>query len=321
MIPAPGNQVVMATKTRLSIIIPVYNWNIGPLLEQLHSQCIDLGPDSGIEIIVVDDGSSQRFDNEEVASRLALVQYHGLSPNQGRAVARNTLITLAKGDYMLFLDADMLPDSNDFVRTYVALMQRDMPVVVGGLSYLQHKEAEVDAHFYIYKSQKTEAVEARLRQRSPWKYIFTSNILVKSSIVKEIGFDERFQGYGFEDVEWGLRLSKKYDVLHIDNTCSHMGIVTKKEMFERMRQSIANYALLLHLHPEEKDKFSIVAIAERLKPLPLWLLRMLDRCLVILFGRVPVHQLLYLLYQADKVLLLAIRGKEQHPFSKKIGDG
>lgn len=91
----------------LSIIIPAYNAQdyIRSCLE--HIRTIGLFADEKIEIIVIDDGSTdqtskilQEYAKEEPG--LIVIRQH----NAGVSVARNTGMQKATGRYMMFLDAD-----------------------------------------------------------------------------------------------------------------------------------------------------------------------------------------------------------------------
>ena len=88
----------------ISIVIPTYNYAryIGRTLAHILAQtCRDF------EIIVIDDGSTD--DTRQVVERFqdARIRYVH-QKNQGACVARNRGISEAKGDYLLFHDADDL---------------------------------------------------------------------------------------------------------------------------------------------------------------------------------------------------------------------
>lgn len=91
---------------KVSVIIPVYNE------ERYIKECLDSikGQTLPIEIIVINDGSTDR--TMEVISKfsgnLKVLQQHHL----GVAVARNLGTGEAKGDILVFVDADMVFEQN-----------------------------------------------------------------------------------------------------------------------------------------------------------------------------------------------------------------
>jgi teichuronic acid biosynthesis glycosyltransferase TuaG len=89
----------------VSIITPSYNSAkfIAETMQSVQNQTYQ-----NWEMIIVDDGSSDETD-EIVTSIIQSdnrIQFHKLSQNSGPAVARNTGIEKATGDYMTFIDAD-----------------------------------------------------------------------------------------------------------------------------------------------------------------------------------------------------------------------
>jgi glycosyltransferase involved in cell wall biosynthesis len=92
----------------VSIVVPCYN-HAAYLAEAIRS--IDAGS-RGIEIIVVDDGSTD--ESSAVAASFGDVTYVRQS-NQGVAAARNAGLARSAGRYVIFLDADdrLLPGAVD----------------------------------------------------------------------------------------------------------------------------------------------------------------------------------------------------------------
>ena len=91
----------------ISVVIPVYNGEryIGEAIKSVLAQ-----KHRPLEIIVIDDGSTdgtakiiQQFGDP--------VQYH-YQPNAGLGATRNAGATIAKGEFLAFLDADDLWVSN-----------------------------------------------------------------------------------------------------------------------------------------------------------------------------------------------------------------
>ncbi|NQT91768.1 MAG: glycosyltransferase family 2 protein [Lentisphaerae bacterium] len=84
----------------VSVIVPVYNGEAYLELALRSIQTQDYRP---IEIIVVDDGSTDR--SADVARSFEGVQYLH-QPNAGPSAARNAGLAVARGEFMAFLDAD-----------------------------------------------------------------------------------------------------------------------------------------------------------------------------------------------------------------------
>lgn len=94
----------MVIKPLVSVVIPVYNGRevIIPAIRSMLAQTWE-----NVEIIVVDDKStdgtaeiiSTTFDDD----RIRLIRHR---QNQGAALARNSGIAVAKGDFIAFMDAD-----------------------------------------------------------------------------------------------------------------------------------------------------------------------------------------------------------------------
>ncbi|MEM6299720.1 MAG: glycosyltransferase family A protein, partial [Bacteroidota bacterium] len=90
---------------QLSLIVPVYNRpdEIRELLESLILQT-----DKEFELVVVEDGSSVRSEEEiERFSDQLNVKYF-YKPNEGPAIGRNYGIERASGNYFIFVDSDCI---------------------------------------------------------------------------------------------------------------------------------------------------------------------------------------------------------------------
>ena len=99
---------------KLSIILPVYNVEqyITICLQSIFNQSI---PTNLYEVIVVNDGS--RDKSMEIVKEFA-VQYNNLQiitqENKGLSVARNIGLSIAKGEYIWFIDSDDWISANAF---------------------------------------------------------------------------------------------------------------------------------------------------------------------------------------------------------------
>jgi glycosyltransferase involved in cell wall biosynthesis len=89
----------------VSIITPSYNSAkfIAETIQSVQNQT-----HQNWEMIIVDDASSDETENIvlSIIQNDSRIQFHKLSQNSGPAVARNTAIEKASGDFMTFIDAD-----------------------------------------------------------------------------------------------------------------------------------------------------------------------------------------------------------------------
>ncbi|HEC13839.1 MAG TPA: glycosyltransferase [Acidiferrobacteraceae bacterium] len=176
---------------RFSIIIPSYNY--GKYLPRVLDSVLSQDGDD-YEVILVDDGST---DNTQ--DRIRDYKKHLCylcQPNQGPAAARNRGINIAKGDYLLFLDADdsLLPGALSHFRRE-AQSQVEADVLIGGYVSVNAQgrrrrhpgprlEEDRLANFIAY-------IEARLR-------IPTGAALWRRQVFYRLHFPEALRNY--EDI-------------------------------------------------------------------------------------------------------------------------
>lgn len=122
----------------LSIVVPVYNAELY-LEECLHSLFAQDLPASDYEVVCVDDGSTDksgeilRVFSEKHPNLRVITQ-----ENSGVATARNTGLSAAQGDYIWFVDADDLIQTNilEKLRGITGAEDCDQ-LVVGGFQFEQ----------------------------------------------------------------------------------------------------------------------------------------------------------------------------------------
>ena len=254
----------------VSVLIPFLRDDPTELLQSLDAEAGAL--DRAVEVILLDDGT----DDPALTARLqAQVRAMALpcrlitlKANEGRSKGRNRLADSARGGSLLFLDIDMRPDHGRFLWTWADLVARENPAVVfGGYSLLQ---APTDARFSVHRSMavKSDCVPCEVRARTPEKYVFTSNLLVRRDVFEAETFDPEFSGWGWEDVEWAMRVSRRFDVLHIDNPATHMGLDTVEALAAKYEQSAGNFARVVARHPDIVGGYPSYKVARFLKTVP-----------------------------------------------------
>lgn len=181
---------------KASVIIPAYNSgnSIGPCLTALKRQSV-----RPLEIIVVDDGSrDSTIEKTRGFGTKVLAQKHA-----GPAVARNRGARAARGDIILFTDADCVPD-RDWVREMLKpLKDRKIAGVQG--SYKTRQESLVAKFVQAEIEQRYE----RLSRKRHIDFIGTYSAGYRRDLfLKSRGFDESFPEASGEDPELSFRLSK-----------------------------------------------------------------------------------------------------------------
>lgn len=259
----------VAGEALLSICVPT--WKDGA--EALLASLIRLEGAGECTLLIFDDGSR----DEDLTRHLArqILRYPGparliTAPNNaGRSHARNRLTALAETDWVLLLDADMKPDDEDFLKRYLDAAEAcDDPVLIAGGFSLRHAHPTDETRLHAAQSIASECLPAEVRAQAPGRYVFTSNILVHRAVLGEVQFDSGFEGWGWEDVDWGLRVADTFDVLHIDNPATHLGLDTDAALMKKYGGSGANFAYAVDRQPEALKATPVYKVAKTLSNVP-----------------------------------------------------
>jgi glycosyltransferase involved in cell wall biosynthesis len=251
----------------LSVLIPCYRDDPARLLAAL-------GRESGdIEVVVLDDGSGDAALAERIAGAvraLALpARFVRLETNEGRARGRNRLANAARAPFLLFLDADMLPDRPDFLARWLSLAAEAAPAAAfGGFSLDQAPKTAAHA-VHRAMALRSDCLPVEARRAAPEKHVFTSNLLIRRDVFEQYPFDAGFVGWGWEDVEWAMRVSRRHDILHVDNPATHLGLDPTPVMAAKFEQSAANFARVAAAHPQIVRRYPSYRAARMLKRAPL----------------------------------------------------
>lgn len=234
----------------ISVVIPTYNRleTLAHVIPTLLAQ--DL-PASDFEVLVCDSNS-----NDGTAEYLAGVSAqhpnvrHLPGPYTGRAAARNAGIDAARGEVVLFNDADILA-SPDLLSQHLRHHRAQRKIAVVGL------EVQVkDLDEYAYKRDHPQArgsLHKPTRTKLTWLYFLTGNASVRREDLIRVGrFDESFTGYGHEDLELGYRLSRAgITILYEPNAVNyHCQDVPHDDQKEKMRLAGRSTVRFYRKHPD-----------------------------------------------------------------------
>lgn len=229
----------------LSILIPIYNVNIHPLVSELQAQLIDSQID--YEIIIEDDASSDKticYHNSmlQVMDNVTYIEH---SENWGRSKTRNHLADIAKYPYLIFMDGDARVKKQSYIAHYlhfIAEKKDSIPefVVSGGLSY-RDDLPERSKHLRYKYGIKREVRSAKERNEHPYCHFTPFNILVSKSVFEKCRFDESLTDYGYEDTFFGFALEEaEIPLYHIDNELFHDGLDENRDFLAKTEESVRN---------------------------------------------------------------------------------
>lgn len=187
----------------VSIIIPTFN-DLDKLQRALHSiEELDF-PAEKFEVIVVDDGSVDETGEyvKGVASRTKINLRYVYQENRGPAAARNNGIRVARGEYLLIIDADCFVDRN-ILNRYLTHFPDETVGGVGGNVLPDEKNLITDYLDYI-------GVWRPENGAGGISYLVTANAFFsKAAVIKAGFFDEAFRHPGGEEPELCYRMLKK----------------------------------------------------------------------------------------------------------------
>ncbi len=178
---------------KLSVIIPHYN-DCVRLQKCLTALAPQLTPDS--EVIVVDNNSpNPPTDMQILPDRIIYTS----EEKKGAAHARNKGVSLSRGEYLLFIDCDCIPN-NDWLSQALKICSENS--VFGGRVDVFNETpppmngAEAFEHAFAFNQ------ETYIKKK---KFSVTANLLVSRKIFNKVG---DFKAEVSEDTEWCLRLVK-----------------------------------------------------------------------------------------------------------------
>lgn len=212
----------------ISVIISTYNW---PEAFRLSLASFLAQTDRNFEIIIADDGSSPvnlqttRACCSKANVPIAYVHHDDKGFRAG--TIRNKAVIQSKGDYLIFIDGDCVvrPDfiarhrrlaetgyfvpgnrvllsqlyAREVIEKGILLHQKQLPEFF--LLRVQKKINRITSFFYLPLGF------LRYLQLQKWQKAMTCNLAIwKNDFMRVNGFDELFEGWGYEDSDLVIRL-------------------------------------------------------------------------------------------------------------------
>jgi GT2 family glycosyltransferase len=199
----------------LSVVIPTHKRGmlLGECLKRLERQTMK----ERMEVVVVSDGAMDKETQQLAKETFQIPVIFTEVPKSQQGAARNQGVRMANGEIVLFIGDDIVVDENACAAHLEAHRNAGKnPCAVLG--------------FITWDKSLPITPVMRWLERTGWQfgfpsiarfahrfvprdiqhsYTYTSNISVPLDIARTLPFKEGLSLYGWEDVEWGLRLKRE----------------------------------------------------------------------------------------------------------------
>ncbi len=241
-----------------SILIPVFNYDVNILVNQLQAQALSLKID--YEILLIDDKSDAKYiQKNKKLENSKNVRFIFLKENIGRSRIRNLLFEKAKYESCIIMDCDVELVKPDFLLNY--LQKLDNNVVVGGHKYADKAPKDKNKYFHWLYGSNVEVQKIKSRLKNPYTSFMTNSFATTKTIFNKIKLNASITDYGHEDTLFGIALKKhKIKILHIYNPVLHLGLDNEKEFYSKQELAIKNLVRLYKNDEFTKDLSSLKLI-------------------------------------------------------------
>lgn len=230
---------------KLSVCIPVFNFDINELIQDLQNQIKLDNLDA--EIILIDDASDEEFSRINGGLETEVRKFVWLDHNVGRSKIRNLFLKYSQSEYLLFLDCDGKIIRRDFLKTYFDFIdKKQSDVVFGGRKVSAIKPSDEYGLRWKFATER-ENLPVSQRVKAPYLDFQTNNFVVKKSILQQVPFNEGITQYGYEDLVFSKDLyDHQIKIDHIDNPIFNNDVETNAVFLSKADQSARSLAQLIN---------------------------------------------------------------------------
>ena len=237
-------------KEKISVIIPTYNResliirSIKSVLNQTYEN---------IEVIVVDDGSTDNTKAKVSSIKDKRVKYVTYAKNKGACYARNLGIKKATGDYIAFQDSDDVFEKDKLKKQLENLKRNN-----SDLDFCKFEVINQDKKYCV----PSEELEDKLKNKKyldllvEGNFVSTQTILGKRNVFDNILFDEKLPR--LQDYDLILRIASDYKISYTNNILVHVYIQKDSVSTSDEKLKKACY-IMMHKNygHTEKQKYSL----------------------------------------------------------------
>lgn len=212
-----------ADNIKVSVVMPIYNAYdyLRPALDSVICQTL-----KDIEIICVDDGSTDRSldilkDYQKTDERIRIITEN----NAGPSIARNKGLSRARGEFIIFLDADDFYEDTLLEKLYLRAVEDSLDITIARFDIYNERKAKFESSIKCDHGELFDGNSVVSKNEFP-DYIFQCstgyvwNKLYRAAFLKEKGlvFDPEIRV--FEDTYFVMtsfalaaRIGKVYEIL------------------------------------------------------------------------------------------------------------
>lgn len=220
----------------ISIIIPCLNEekNIGKCIDSIKNQKYS----GELEVIAV--------DNDSVDDTAKIIKEKGVilayAENSGPAATKNAGVKLAKGDIIVFIDADCIAHSEWLTNMIMPFSDSSVGCVAGEIFSFEPK-TEIEK-FLIQKKHLSQSVNIS----HPFlPYAATANAAYRKEVFEHIGlFDESLLIGEDADMSWRMQLDTNYKLRYLYQAAVYHPHETRIKTLFKQKQRHAYGAVALY---------------------------------------------------------------------------
>jgi glycosyltransferase involved in cell wall biosynthesis len=187
---------------KLSILMPVFNEEVR--LADAVKQALDVEYPCEIELVVVNDGSTDRTPEILAALDDARLRVISHERNQGKGAAIMTAASAAEGTYLVILDADLEYSPGDIPRLLQPVLEGRTTVVYGNRTFGSHSSFS----FWYVMGNKAVTTAANMLYNCYLGDLETCFKLMPVELYRSLRI--RSRGFGMEAEVTGKLLRNRY---------------------------------------------------------------------------------------------------------------
>lgn len=199
-------------QNNISIVISTYQ-RAEKLILILQS-LVDQKDNYFLDIIIVDsysqDGSEVIINNYKIKNNFNFIKYYNIEENI-LSSKRNFGLQKVKYEKVILLDDDCIPKKNFLNIFFSDLNHIDEHTILSGVVDYPENYLKKSPYLRFRKSRHFQESDVKKKTELQIKNFVAMNMafIVNKINKKDIVFDNKFVGYGFEDYEFAYRLKKK----------------------------------------------------------------------------------------------------------------